>query len=314
MKTKTTRDLLQRNIEKVMVGCSVPTDLLWMCLLVNGHVLLEDVPGTGKTTLAKTMAKSLDLSFQRIQFTPDIVPSDVIGINMYHQATGTFEFKKGSIFSHLILADEINRATPRTQSALLEAMEERQVTSDMKTYALEEPFFVMATQNPIESTGTFPLPEAQIDRFMVRMSLGYPTLEEEVNMLLNHSSHNALADVEAICTKEDILACKKECEEVKIHEDLVEYIVRLAKATRNHPQIAMGVSPRAALGMVKCAKAYAAIQGRNYVLPDDVKILVPYVFGHRIQTNHYSFTQDNDVQKILKGILQEVAVPTEDLQ
>jgi len=314
MKTKTIRDLLQRNIEKVMVGCSVPTDLLWMCLLVNGHVLLEDVPGTGKTTLAKTMAKSLDLSFQRIQFTPDIVPSDVIGINVYHQATGTFEFKKGAIFSHLILADEINRATPRTQSALLEAMEERQVTSDMKTYALDEPFFVMATQNPIESTGTFPLPEAQIDRFMVRMSLGYPTLDEEVKMLLNHSSHNALAEVEAICTKEDILACKKECEEVKIHQDVVEYIVRLAKATRNHPQIAMGVSPRAALGMVKCAKAYAAIQGRNYVLPDDVKTLVPYVFGHRIQTNHYSFTQDNDVQKILKGILQEVAVPTEDLQ
>lgn len=314
MKTKTIRDLLQRNVEKVMVGCSVPIDLLWMCLLVNGHVLLEDVPGTGKTTLAKTMAKSLDLSFQRIQFTPDIVPSDVIGINVYHQATGTFEFKKGAIFSHLILADEINRATPRTQSALLEAMEERQVTSDMKTYALDEPFFVMATQNPIESTGTFPLPEAQIDRFMVRMSLGYPTLDEEVKMLLNHSSHNALAEVEAICTKEDILACKKECEEVKIHQDVVEYIVRLAKATRNHPQIAMGVSPRAALGMVKCSKAYAAIQGRNYVLPDDVKTLVPYVFGHRIQTNHYSFTQDNDVQKILKGILQEVAVPTEDLQ
>ena len=314
MKTKETRDLLQNNVQKVMVGCQWPTDLLWMCMLVNGHVLLEDVPGTGKTTLAKTVAKSLDLSFNRIQFTPDVVPSDVIGVNIYHQNSGEFEFKKGSVFSHLILADEINRATPRTQSALLEAMEEHQVTSDSKTYALPEPFFVMATQNPIESTGTFPLPEAQIDRFMVRMSLGYPTLEEEINMLLEHSAKNVLEDVQAVCTKETILECKKECEQVKIHQDLVEYIVRLAKATRNHPQIAIGVSPRAALGMVKCAKAYAAMQGRDYVLPDDIKRLVPYVFGHRIQTNHYSFTQDNDVEKILKGIMAEVNVPTEDIQ
>ena len=311
MKTKNTRDLLQKNVQKVMVGCEFPTDLLWMAMLVNGHVLLEDVPGTGKTTLAKTVAKSLDLSFNRIQFTPDVVPSDVIGVNMYHQNTGEFEFKKGSVFSHLILADEINRATPRTQSALLEAMEERQVTSDSKTYVLPEPFFVMATQNPIESTGTFPLPEAQIDRFMVRMSLGYPTLEQEVNMLMMHSSKKVLEEVEPICTKEDILACQKECEQVKIHEDLVEYIVRLAKATRKHPQVAIGVSPRAALGMVKCAKAYAAMQDRDYVLPDDIKKLVPYVFAHRMQTNHYSFTQDNDIEKILKDVLTEVEVPVE---
>lgn len=314
MKTKETRDLLQANVKKVMVGCQWPTDLLWMCILVNGHVLLEDVPGTGKTTLAKTLAKSLDLSFNRMQFTPDIVPSDVIGVNIYHQVQGTFEFKKGAIFSHLILADEINRATPRTQSALLEAMEERQVTSDSITYALPEPFFVMATQNPIESTGTFPLPEAQIDRFMVRMSLGYPSLEEEMQMLLEHSTKNALDELHAVCTKDVILECQKECEQVKIHKDLVEYIVRLAKATRNHPQIAIGVSPRGALGMVKCAKAYAAIQGRDYCLPDDIKCLVPYVFGHRIQTNHYSFSQDNDVNKILKDILAEVAVPTEVIQ
>ena len=311
MKTKNTRDLLQNNVQKVMVGCQFPTDLLWMSILVNGHVLLEDVPGTGKTTLAKTVAKSLDLSFNRIQFTPDVVPSDVIGVNMYHQNKGEFEFKKGAVFSHLILADEINRATPRTQSALLEAMEERQVTSDSTTYALPAPFFVMATQNPIESTGTFPLPEAQMDRFMVRMSLGYPTLEEEVNMLLTHSSKQVLNEVQAICTKEEILECQKECEEVKIHQDLVEYIVRLAKATRRHPQVAIGVSPRAALGMVKCAKAYAAMQGRDYVLPDDIKVLVPYVFGHRMQTNHYSFTQDNDIDKILKDVLAEVEVPVE---
>lgn len=313
MKTQDTRKQLQENVQKVMVGCQMATDLIWMCILVNGHVLLEDVPGTGKTTLAKTIAKSLDFDFQRIQFTPDVIPSDVIGVNIYQQATGEFVFKKGSVFSHLVLADEINRATPRTQSALLEAMEERQVTVDGNTYVLPKPFFVIATQNPIENTGTFPLPEAQIDRFMIRLSLGYPTLDQEVNLLMEHSKKDLLQEIQAICTKEIILECQKECEQVTIHEDLVEYIVRIAKATRNHPQIAYGVSPRGALGMVKCAKAYAAIQGRNYVIPDDIKRLVPYVFMHRIQMNHFSFTQDNDVEKILSNILNEVAVPTEEL-
>lgn len=313
MKTQDTRNQLQKNVKKVMVGCEKATDLIWMCILVNGHVLLEDVPGTGKTTLAKTVAKSLDFDFHRIQFTPDVIPSDVIGVNIYQQNTGEFVFKKGSVFSHLVLADEINRATPRTQSALLEAMEERQVTTDGQTYALPKPFFVIATQNPIENTGTFPLPEAQIDRFMIRLSLGYPSVEQEVNMLMEHSKKDLLEEVQAICSKDMILECQKECEMVRIHEDLVEYIVRLAKATRNHPQIAFGVSPRGALGMVRCAKAYAAMQGRDYVIPDDIKTLVPYVFMHRIQTNHFSFTQENDVEKILRDILNEVAVPTEDL-
>lgn len=314
MKVRECSEKLRNNVSQVMVGCEEAADLIFMCLLIEGHVLLEDVPGTGKTMLAKTIAKSLDADFKRIQFTPDLIPSDLIGINFYNQAKGTFEFKRGPLFSQIILADEINRAAPRTQSALLEAMEEGQISVDGKTERLNSPFFVMATQNPIENTGTFPLPEAQLDRFMIKMGLGYQSKENEIRLLKNHSADKPLEKVECIIKTEDLEAMKKEVNEVTVSDAVYSYVVDLVDATRNHASVSLGVSTRGSLQMVKCAKAYAAISGRSYVLPDDIKKLAPFVFSHRLILNHLTFTDEIHPLSVIEEILKDIKAPTEEFK
>lgn len=314
MKVRECSEKLRNNVSQVMVGCEEATDLIFMCLLIEGHVLLEDVPGTGKTMLAKTIAKSLDADFKRIQFTPDLIPSDLIGINFYNQAKGIFEFKRGPLFSQMILADEINRAAPRTQSALLEAMEEGQISVDGKTEKLNSPFFVMATQNPIENTGTFPLPEAQLDRFMIKMGLGYQNKENEIRLLKNHSADKPLEKVECIIKTEDLEAMKKEVKEVAVSDAVYSYVVDLVDATRNHASVSLGVSTRGSLQMIKCAKAYAAIMGRSYVLPDDIKKLAPFVFSHRLILNHLTFTDEISPLSVIEEILKDIKAPTEEFK
>lgn len=305
---------LKNSVSKVMVGCDTAVELTFMCLLTGGHVLLEDVPGTGKTMFAKTLSKCLDLDFKRIQFTPDLIPSDLIGVNFYNQSKGEFEFKRGPLFSQLVLADEINRAAPRTQSALLEAMEEKQISVDGNTIPLKRPFFVIATQNPVENAGTFALPEAQLDRFMIKMSLGYQDKKDEISLLKNHSAGNPIEQVTSIISSEMLEQLQNEVDSVTVSDAIYEYVVDIARATREHSKISLGVSSRGSVQMIKCLKAYAAIKGRNYVLPDDVKYLVPYVFSHRMLLNHLSFTGENSIKDILSEILQQVKAPTEDFK
>lgn len=314
MKVSELSEKLKKNINQVMVGCEEATDLIFMCLLTGGHVLLEDVPGTGKTMLSKTIAKSLDVDFKRIQFTPDLIPSDLIGINFYNQAKGAFEFKHGPLFSQMLLADEINRATPRTQSALLEAMEEGQISVDGITTKLMMPFFVLATQNPVENSGTYPLPEAQLDRFMIKMSLGYQSKENEIKLLKNHGSRNPLDQIERVIKPEDLMMLKKEIEEVRISDAIYSYVVDLVEATRNHRAVSLGVSTRGSLQMIKCLKAYAAIKDRDYVLPDDVKKLAPFVFSHRLILNQFTFTDEISSLSVIEEILKDVKVPTEEFK
>lgn len=303
--------LFKNNIGRVMVGCEATCDLLMMSLLACGHVLLEDVPGTGKTTLAKAVAQSLGLSFKRVQFTPDLLPSDLTGINFYNQAEGRFEFRPGPLFSQLILADEINRAAPRTQSSLLEAMEEHQITVDGQSYPLPQPFLVIATQNPIESQGTFPLPEAQIDRFMIRIHPGYPRHDEEFNLLKTHTSPAFSDQLPSVISQEQLIALQKEAETVKIHDELLEYILALTEKTRSHDKIMLGISPRGGLALVRCAKAYAAMQGRDFVLPDDIKSNVLPVFAHRLVLGGLSLGSDYQAEALMRQILEEVPVPSE---
>lgn len=303
---------LKTNVSKVMVRCEEATDLIFMGILVSGHILLEDVPGTGKTMLAKSIAKSIDVAFKRIQFTPDLLPSDLIGINFYNQKSGEFEFRQGPLFSNVVLADEINRATPRTQSSLLEAMEEFQISVDGITHPLQSPFFVIATQNPVENMGTFPLPEAQLDRFTLKLSLGYLNINEEITMIKKHSTHNPLDDLLPVLNALQLDALKTECNNVFIHDEVLKYMLNIVDATRNHSGIALGVSTRGALVMVKCLRTYAAIQGRDYVLPDDVKALCPYVFAHRIIPGGYSYTSANSSKDLLNEIINSIKVPSED--
>lgn len=300
---------IKENIAKVIVGKDEVINLLLTALLADGHVLIEDMPGTGKTKLAKALAASLDADFNRIQFTPDLLPADITGLDIYNQKSGQFEFTKGPVFTNILLADEINRATPRTQSGLLECMEERQVTVDGQTHTLDEPFFLIATQNPVETAGTYPLPEAQLDRFMMQIKMGYPTVAEELQIINRYISHDPLEDLMPVCSKNDLFKMKEMVKEVFVHDSVKEYITHLVEATRKHPMLVLGVNPRGTLALLKCTQAYAAIMGRDFVTPDDVKALCTSVFSHRLLS--YSTDRNTTVSQILSEILSSAEVPTE---
>lgn len=302
---------IRENVSKVIVGKENVTDLVITALLAGGHVLLEDVPGTGKTMLAKTFAKTLDSEFRRIQFTPDLLPSDIMGINFYNQKEGDFVFRRGPLFGNIILADEINRATPRTQSALLECMEERQVTVDGQTSRLESPFIVIATQNPIETAGTYQLPEAQLDRFLLKVSMGYPKREEEISIISRFLFDSPIDTVSPVCSKQEITEMIRETKNVYVHEAVMGYITDIVNATRNNENVSVGVSTRGTLNMVNAARAYAYVQGRGYVVPEDIYTLSVSVFAHRIVLKRGMTSRDNR-EELIKEILDTVNVPTED--
>lgn len=302
---------LRENIQRVIIGKDEVINLTLTALLCEGHLLLEDVPGIGKTTLARTLAVTLGCTFRRIQFTPDLLPSDVTGLNWFNQREQTFEFRAGPIISQVVLADEINRATPRTQSALLEAMQERQVTVDGVTRPLPRPFLVMATQNPVELEGTFPLPEAQVDRFLLRVALGYPTREEENAILERFKSTDPFPGLQPVTTPEEIVRLQEERSQVRIEESVRDYIVQVSRATRDHPEIELGASPRATLSLYWSAQAWAAIHGRDYVLPDDVKFMAPHVLTHRLMISPQAQLRGRQPQELVADIVDAVPVPVE---
>ncbi len=302
---------LRKNIQKVIVGKDEMINLTLAVVLCEGHMLLEDVPGIGKTTLARALAASLGCTFRRIQFTPDLLPTDVTGLNWFNQRVQEFEFRPGPVMSQVVLADEINRATPRTQSALLEAMQERQVTIDGVTHALPRPFLVMATQNPVELEGTFPLPEAQIDRFLMRIAIGYPDEQEENAILERFRLSDPLPDLQPVTTAEEIRQLQQERKQVRVAEAVREYIVRVARATRNHPEIELGLSPRGTLSLYIAAQAWAGIHDREFVLPDDVKSLAPSVMTHRLIISPQAQLRGRRLEELVADIVEAVPVPVE---
>lgn len=307
-----TTSLLRNNITKVIKGKDAEINKLIMALLCGGHILLEDIPGTGKTTSAKALSKSLGCQFKRVQFTPDLLPSDLMGINFYNQKEQDFIFKPGPIFTHILLADEINRATPRTQSSLLECMEEAQVTVDGITYPLEAPFLVIATQNPIETQGTFPLPEAQLDRFFIRLSMGYPSEMDEISILSNQTLTSPIDHLERVVTKEQILEAQAAVKEVKVSDSIKAYIVAISNATRHDSRLKLGLSLRGSLAMFKASQAFAAMSGRDYVIPDDVKAIVKDVALHRVIYNGYQIASSTQtLETIFEDLLNQVPVPIE---
>ncbi len=303
---------VRENIARVIVGKDDVVELMLVALFCQGHILLEDVPGIGKTTLAKALAASLGCSFRRIQFTPDLLPSDITGVSVYNQDTHSFEFRPGPVFAQIILADEINRAGPRTQSALLEAMQERQVTADGVTYRLEQPFLVLATQNPVELEGTFPLPEAQLDRFLLRLALGYPTPEEERQILQRFRERDPLEDLAPVLPAQDVLALGRLCRQVYVHPVLEGYMVDLVNATRTSSDLALGISPRGTLALYQTSQALAALRGRHYVLPDDVQALAQPVLAHRLIPSTRRRLRGEASSEILGALLRETPVPVEE--
>ncbi len=297
------------NVERVIVGKAESVAFSLIAVICHGHVLIEDVPGVGKTVLTKAIARSIGCSFKRIQFTPDLLPSDVTGVSIYNQKTGNFEFRPGPIMAQIVLADEVNRATPKTQSALLEAMEEAQMTVDGVTYRLPEPFMVMATQNPIEYEGTFPLPEAQLDRFMMNIRLGYPQPADEMSILDSQQHHHPLDDLVQIMTAEELILIQRQVRSIHVDSSIREYIVTIANATRNHQNIYLGASPRGSLALFRASQALAAMRGRGYVIPDDVKLLVKPTLAHRIIVTPAARVRSITSSALLDEIMQTVPVP-----
>ena len=302
---------VRESVGRVIVGKAWTVDLLLVALLCEGHVLIEDVPGIGKTTLAKALARSLSLTFKRIQCTPDLLPADITGTMVFNQALGTFEFYPGPVFTQVLLADEINRATPRTQAALLEAMEERQVSVEGEVRPLPRPFVVLATQNPIELEGTFPLPEAQLDRFFLKLSLGYPDLEEERQILRRFRTADPLKELVPAAGADQILVAQRLVREVHVSAAVEDYLLGLVRETRRHPAIELGASPRAALALYRAAQALAAVGGRDYVIPDDVKALAEPVLAHRLIPNPQARLKGRSVAEILREVVAAVPVPVE---
>ena len=297
------------NVSRVILGKDQAIEQTMLALLCEGHLLIEDVPGLGKTMLARSMARSIGCSFNRIQFTPDMLPSDVTGVSVYNQKSQEFEFRPGPIFAQIVLADEINRATPKTQAALLEAMEERQVTIDGETYDMQRPFLVLATQNPIEYEGTFPLPEAQVDRFIMRIHLGYPDRQHEIAILESQEDHHPIQDLQQVVSNEELVAAQNAVKQVYVDERIKSYIVTLSQATREHPDVYLGASPRGSLALFKTARALAALRQRDYVLPDDIKELAAPTLAHRIIISPSARIKNISSEAILHEILETIPVP-----
>ena len=304
------KDKIVENVSKVMVGKNDVVELIVVSFICGGHVLLEDVPGVGKTVMVKSFAKSIGKKFTRIQFTPDLLPSDLTGINFYNQKNMEFEFREGPLFSNIIVADEINRATPRTQSSLLEAMEEKQITVDKLTRKLDSPFMVLATQNPVESYGTYPLPEAQLDRFLMRIDMGYPSFEEEAEVVRRSDNKNLSAELGTVVSKEDIEYVQEHYTEVTMNDVVVNYLLDIVNATRNKENILLGISPRGTIALYKASKAYAAINGRDFVIPEDVKHMAPFVLNHRVK---FRGSKGKGIYDNINELLEKVPVPTEEI-
>lgn len=304
---------LKMNLSNVIIGKDETISLTVVAFLCQGHILIEDVPGVGKTMLARSLAKSLGCTFKRIQFTPDMLPSDVTGVSIFNQNTREFEYRPGPLMAQIVLADEINRATPKTQSALLEAMEERQITVDGTTYSLPVPFMVLATQNPIEYEGTFPLPEAQLDRFLMRIDLGYTSLSNEIKILEQQKLIHPILELEAVIHIDEILAAQEIIKHIHVSDPVKRYIVEMVRETREHPEVYLGASPRGSLGLFRAGQARAALNGRDYVLPDDIKILAPYILPHRVVVSPAARLTDISSTKIVREILDSLPVPGGDL-
>ena len=303
---------IKDNVERVIVGKGDVVEMAIVALLCEGHVLIEDVPGIGKTVLAKSIARSLGCSFRRIQCTPDLLPSDITGTYIFNQKTADFEFRPGPVMTQVVLADEINRATPRTQSALLEAMQERQVTAEGETKPLPRPFMVLATKNPIELEGTFPLPEAQLDRFLLNIEIGYPTAEDDRLILNRFRQADPLEELSPVVSAEELLRMQEECRQVHVAEDVEGYIIDIIRATREHSSLQLGASPRAMLALYRASQALAALRGRNFVIPDEVKYLVPFVLVHRVIPKAESHLRGHTAAEALQEIVNSVFVPVEE--
>lgn len=306
---QTIANRISENVQRVIIGKDHEVRMTLVALLCEGHLLIEDVPGVGKTMLARSISRSIGCEYRRIQFTPDMLPSDVTGVSVYNQKTQEFEFRHGPIMAQIVLADEINRATPKTQSALLEAMEERQVTVDGTTYAMARPFLILATQNPIEYEGTFPLPEAQVDRFLMRIRLGYPAKNQEIEILGKQAQSHPIDSLEQVVSAEELMETQRSIREVYVDEAVKEYIVDLVTVTRDHPDVYLGASPRGSLALFRAGRAWAALAGRDYVLPDDIKLLAEATLAHRLIVSPSARIKNVDARQVIEDALQHTPVP-----